>query len=162
LPARNDPGYDAPAALGFRNLRKCRSVPVTYDAERSPDESGCCRSYGPPEVVEIAEVPRPRPGPKDVLIKTRATTVSAADWRLRTGTVPPGFGLFLRVAVGFTGPRDPILGTDVAGEVAAVGQSVSRFRPGAQVFAAKMGSCHAEYVAVNEDAVAPWDRCWDR
>ena len=114
-----------------------------------------CRRYGPPDVIEIAEVPRPKVGAKDVLIKVRATTVNAGDWRLRTATVPPGFGLFIRVAVGFTGPRDPILGGEIAGDVVAVGPAVTRFRPGDKVFAGRMGGCHAEYVAMPEKNVAP-------
>jgi len=118
-------------------------------------KAAVCRRYGPPNVVEIAEVPRPSVGANDVLIKVRATTVTAADWRLRSATLPRGFGVLVRLGVGFSGPRDPILGAELAGEVVAVGQSVSRFAPGDKVFAARMGNCHAEYVAVREHAVAP-------
>lgn len=118
-------------------------------------KAAVCRRYGPPAVVEIADVPLPKVGKKDVLIRTRATTVSAGDWRLRSGTVPRGFGLFLRFAVGFTGPRDPILGTELAGEVVEVGPAVTRFKRGDRVFASRFGGCHAEYAAMPEDAVAP-------
>jgi NADPH:quinone reductase-like Zn-dependent oxidoreductase len=118
-------------------------------------KAAVCRRYGPPEVIEIVDVPRPKVGAKDVLIKVRATTVNAGDWRLRTATVPPGFGLFIRVAVGFTGPRNPILGGEIAGDVVAVGPSVTGFRPGDKVFAGRMGGCHAEYVALPETNVAP-------
>lgn len=117
-------------------------------------KAAVCRRYGPPDVIEIADVPRPKVGAKDVLIKVRATTVSAFDWRLRSGTVPRGFGMFMRLSVGLSGPREPILGAEAAGEVVAVGPSVSRFAPGDKVFAARLGGCHAEYVAVREDAVA--------
>jgi NADPH:quinone reductase-like Zn-dependent oxidoreductase len=118
-------------------------------------KAALCRRYGPPDVIEIGDVPRPKVRSKDVLIKVRATTVTAGDWRLRSGNVPPGFGLFIRVAVGFTGPRDPILGGEIAGDVVAVGPAVTRFRPGDKVFAGRMGGCHAEYVAMQEDNVAP-------
>jgi len=118
-------------------------------------KAAVCRRYGPPDVVEIAEVPRPKVGAHDVLIKVRATTVTAADWRLRSATLPRGFGVLVRLGVGFSGPRDPILGAELAGEVVAVGASVTRFAQGDKVFAARMGDCHAEYVAVGEDAVAP-------
>jgi NADPH:quinone reductase-like Zn-dependent oxidoreductase len=117
-------------------------------------KAALCRRYGPPDVVEIAEVPRPSVGSKDVLVKVRATTVTAADWRLRSFTLPRGFRLFMRLGVGISGPRQPILGSEVAGEVVAAGQGVSRFKLGDKVFAARMGDCHAEYVAVPEDAVA--------
>lgn len=118
-------------------------------------KAAVARRYGPPSVVEIADVPRPTVGPKDVLIRVRATTVSAGDWRLRSGNVPRGFGLLVRLGVGLTGPRDPILGTELAGEVVAVGRSVTPFAPGDTVFAARFGGCHAEYAAMPEDAVAP-------
>jgi NADPH:quinone reductase-like Zn-dependent oxidoreductase len=71
--------------------------------------------------------------------------------------VPRGFAVLLRLGFGILGPRKPILGWELAGEVVAVGQSVSRFAPGDKVFAARMG-CHAEYVAVPEDGVAPMPR----
>jgi len=117
-------------------------------------KAAVCRRYGPPNVVEIADVPRPTLRAKDVLIKVRATTVSAADWRLRSATLPRGFGLLVRLGVGFSGPRQPILGSELAGEVVAVGPSVTRFTPGDKVFAARMGNCHAEYAAIPETAVA--------
>jgi NADPH:quinone reductase-like Zn-dependent oxidoreductase len=111
------------------------------------------RRYGAPDVIRIEDVPRPKPGPNDLLVRVRATTVSAGDARLRSARVPPGFGLMMRLAFGITGPRKPVLGWDFAGEVVEVGASVSRFAPGDRVFGARMG-CHAEYVAVNETAVA--------
>jgi NADPH:quinone reductase-like Zn-dependent oxidoreductase len=117
-------------------------------------KAAVCRRYGPPSVVEIADVPRPDVGATDVLVKVRATTVTAGDWRLRSGTVPRGFGVVLRLGVGISGPRQPILGWELAGEVAEVGRSVGRFAPGDRVFAAGIGGCHAEYAAVREDAVA--------
>lgn len=118
-------------------------------------QAAVCRRYGPPNVVEIADVPRPTLRPKDVLIKVRATTVSAADWRLRSGILPRGFGILMRLGVGISRPRDPIFGSELAGEVVAVGASVTRFATGDKVFAARMGNCHAEYAAIREDAVAP-------
>lgn len=118
-------------------------------------KAAVCRRYGPPNVVEIADVPRPSVGAKDVLIKVRATTVTAADWRLRSGNLPRGFGVIMRIAMGISRPRDPVFGSELAGEVVAVGQSVTRFAPGDKVFAARMGNCHAEYAAIAEDAVAP-------
>lgn len=103
--------------------------------------------YGPPEVVSIREVPTPVPGPGEVLVKVRATTVSTGDWRARSLEMPPGFGPFGRLAFGITRPRQPILGTELAGVVEALGEGVSAFGVGDEVFAfadARMGS-HAEY-----------------
>jgi len=112
------------------------------------------RRYGPPDVVQIAEVPTPEPAPGQVLIRVRATTVSAGDVRLRSVNVPRGFGVILRLAFGIFSPRTPILGADCAGEVAAVGRSVRGVAPGDKVFATG-GRCHAEYVALAEKHVAP-------
>jgi NADPH:quinone reductase-like Zn-dependent oxidoreductase len=113
--------------------------------------------YGPPEVVRIEEVPRPDPKTNELLIRVKATTVSAGDSRLRSARVPPGFGVMMRLGFGLVGPRKPILGWEFAGDVAAVGASVSRFAPGDRVFGVRMGS-HAEYVVASEDSVAPMPR----
>jgi NADPH:quinone reductase-like Zn-dependent oxidoreductase len=117
------------------------------------------RRYGPPNVVQIADVPRPRIKTTEVLVKVRATTVTAGDSRLRSARVPRGFAVLMRLGFGILGPRKPILGWELAGEVEAVGQSVSRFAPGDRVFAVRLG-CHAEYVAVPEDNAAPMPRNW--
>jgi NADPH:quinone reductase-like Zn-dependent oxidoreductase len=53
--------------------------------------------YGPPNVVILAELPKPKPKPHDVLIRVLATTVTTADWRARSLTMPPGFGLMTRL-----------------------------------------------------------------
>jgi NADPH:quinone reductase-like Zn-dependent oxidoreductase len=111
------------------------------------------RRYGPPDVVRIEEVPGPDPKANELLVKIEATTVSAGDARLRSARVPPGFGVLMRLGFGISGPRRPILGWEFAGDVAAVGRSVSRFAPGDRVFGVRMGS-HAEYVAAPEDHVA--------
>jgi NADPH:quinone reductase-like Zn-dependent oxidoreductase len=111
------------------------------------------RNYGPPEVVHIEEVPTPTPKDDEVLVRVRATTVTSGDWRMRTAIVPPGFGLVIRLAFGITGPRKTILGTEIAGEVAAVGTRVTRFKVGDKVFALTgtgLGG-HAEYRAMRED-----------
>ncbi len=111
--------------------------------------------YGGPEVVEIAEVPKPLPKDNEVLIRIRATTVTTGDWRARSLTMPPGFGLMARLVFGLFRPRQLILGTELAGEIEAIGNAVTRFRVGDPVFAftgAKYG-CHAEYRTMSEDGL---------
>lgn len=114
--------------------------------------------YGPPDVVELQELSTPSPGRGELLVRVRASTVTAADWRIRSGDVPRGFGLLMRLALGWRGPRHAVLGAEVAGEVAAVGASVTGFREGDRVFALagmRMGG-HAEYVMLKADgAVVP-------
>lgn len=109
--------------------------------------------YGAPDVVALRDVPRPTPGPRDLLLRVKATAVSSGDARIRACRVPEGMTLILRLALGWRGPRKPILGIECAGVVAAVGAEVTRFRPGDAVVAfldAAMGA-HAEYVCVRED-----------
>ena len=115
------------------------------------------RRYGPPDVVRIGEVPTPQPKVNELLVKVRATTVIAGDSRLRSARVPPGFGVLMRLGFGISGPRRPILGWDFAGEIAAVGASVTQFAVADRVVGMRMGS-HAEYVAVPETNAAPIPR----
>jgi NADPH:quinone reductase-like Zn-dependent oxidoreductase len=109
--------------------------------------------YGPPDVLELREVPKPAPGDNEVLIRTHAATVTSGDRRVRSLEVPWGFGLVSRLAFGVFGPRKRILGSELAGEIESVGRNVSRFKVGDQVFAfggAAMG-CYAEYKCMPED-----------
>ena len=110
--------------------------------------------YGGPDVLRFAEVPTPVPKDDEVLIRIHATTVTAADWRVRSLDVPAGFGLLSRLALGVTGPRQPILGTELSGVISEVGKAVTKFKPGDAVFAfpgARLG-CHAEYRCMSQDA----------
>lgn len=111
-----------------------------------------CRRYGGPEVVELADVPKPAPGDNEVLVRIHATTVTSGDWRVRTLCVPAGLGLVARLGFGFTGPRQPILGTEMAGTIESVGKDVTRFRAGDEVFGFPGGAmgCHAEYRTMPE------------
>ena len=109
--------------------------------------------YGPPEVLQLKEVEKPTPKNNEVLIKTHATTVTSGDWRVRSLNVPAGFGLIIRLVLGVSRPRQPILGTELAGVVESVGKDVGNFKVGDQVFAfsdAAMG-CYAEYKCMPED-----------
>ncbi len=110
--------------------------------------------YGPPEVVQIKEFSDPVPADTDVLIRTHATTVTTADWRLRAKVMPaPVFTLIAPLVLGVFGPRKQVLGTECAGIVEAVGAKVTTFGPGDRVVAvvgARMGA-HAELVCVRED-----------
>jgi len=112
------------------------------------------RRYGPPHVVKIEHIPRPIPGPNEVLVRVRASTVSSADWRMRSLRVPYGVGLAGRLAFGVTAPRQVVLGSELSGDVVAVGASVRNFAFGHAVVAfpgGKLGA-HAEYCCMNANA----------
>jgi len=101
----------------------------------------------------MTEVPKPAPEANELLIRIRASTVSSADWRMRSLELPYGFGLLGRLAIGLRSPRKPILGTELSGEVEAVGSAVTSYKPGDHVFAflgASLG-CHAEYRCLPAD-----------
>jgi NADPH:quinone reductase-like Zn-dependent oxidoreductase len=109
--------------------------------------------YGPPDVVVLREVEKPAPKDNEVLIKIYATTVTSGDWRARSLNVPVGFGLMARLVFGVFKPKQPILGTELAGEIEAVGKDVRTFKVGDPVFAfsgAGLG-CHAEYKCMPAD-----------
>ena len=109
--------------------------------------------YGPPEVLELMEVAKPTPKHNEVLIKTHATTVTSADWRVRSLEVPLGFRLIVRLVFGISKPKQPILGSELAGVIESIGKDVAKFKVGDQVFAfsdAGMG-CHAEYKCMPQE-----------
>lgn len=112
-----------------------------------------CGKYGPPEVLRLKDFETPRPKDNEVLIRIYATTVTSGDCRVRSLNVPAGFGLIMRLVFGVSKPRQPILGTELAGVVESVGKAVTKFKVGDRVFAfgdAAMG-CHAEYKCIPED-----------
>jgi NADPH:quinone reductase-like Zn-dependent oxidoreductase len=115
-------------------------------------KAAVCERYGPPDVVQIREVPTPVPASGEVLIKAVATTVNSGDARVRALRVPRGLGLAVRLRFGLAKPKQPIFGFEVAGQIEAVGAGVTRFQRGDRVVASRDldFGCHAEYVTVSE------------
>lgn len=111
------------------------------------------RRYGPPEVLELAEVPPPSPGPREVRVRVAASSVTSGDARLRGCTDAGIFWLPIRLIFGLRRPRRPIAGMEFAGQVDATGAGVTRLRPGEAVFGMTSGSgANAEYLTIREDA----------
>ncbi|NIM11127.1 MAG: zinc-binding dehydrogenase [Candidatus Aminicenantes bacterium] len=121
-----------------------------------------CTKYGPPEVLELREVEKPVPKKNEVCIKIIATTVTASDCIVRGFKLPRWhpMGIMMGLVLGFTKPRNPILGMVLAGEVESVGNEVKLFKIGDPVFAwtvkspirIQMGT-YAEYKCLREDSV---------
>ncbi|MCL4269056.1 MAG: NAD(P)-dependent alcohol dehydrogenase [Anaerolineales bacterium] len=112
--------------------------------------------YGGPEVLQLKEIEKPAPKDNEVLIKVHATTVTAADFRMRSFTVPAAVWIPARLALGITKPRQPIFGSELAGVVEAIGKDVTRFKVGDQVFASTLTENfggYAEYKSLPEKAM---------
>ena len=107
--------------------------------------------YGGPDVLRLADADTPVPGDGQVLVKVHAVSLNASDWEVLRGKP-----LYSRIGGPFR-PRHHVLGSDIAGRVAAAGRNAPRFRPGDEVFAdilSYMGG-FAEYVCVPQTALAP-------
>ena len=115
--------------------------------------------YGPPEVLRLADVPKPAPRDREVLVRVHATTVTIGDTIMRSFKLPniSGWQKFMaRLILGWNKPRRRILGMELAGEIESVGKNVTRFKPGdpifASTFAVNFGG-HAEYKCLPESGV---------
>jgi len=110
-----------------------------------------CTRYGGPEVLRLTDVDIPVPGDGQVLVQVHAVSLNASDWEALRGK--PAYA---RIGGPFR-PRHHILGSDIAGRVAAAGRNAARFKPGDDVFADILSSMggFAEYVCVPQAALAP-------
>lgn len=104
--------------------------------------------YGPAEVLHLAQIARPRPGPGEVLLRVHAAGLDRGTWHLMTGRP-----YAQRPATGFRRPRNAVSGRDVAGTVVALGSAVTRFAVGDEVYGIAPGS-FAEYAVGPQDKLA--------
>ena len=110
-----------------------------------------CRKYGSPDVLQLEEVAKPAIKYDNVLVKVHASSLNAADFETLRGVFVVRMAAPLR-------PMHKILGSDIAGQVEAVGRGVKRFQPGDEVWG-DLSVCgfgaFAEYASVPESALAP-------
>ena len=111
-----------------------------------------CTKYGPPEVLKLVEVVKPEPKDDEVLIRIYATSVTASDIYIRSGHVKWSLMIPFRLMMGLTGPRNPIIGEVLSGEIEATGREIKRFRPGDRVYGLTGFSlgAYAEYKCMKE------------
>src|SRR5215211_6570681 len=105
--------------------------------------------YGSPDVLELRDIDLPECADDEVLLRVHAAGVGRDVWHVMAGLPYP-----IRLAgYGLRAPKNPVVGSDVAGVVEAVGKNVTRFQPGDEVFGIGKGS-YAEYVCAREDKLA--------
>lgn len=119
-----------------------------------------CTRYGPPEVLHLNEVEKPKPGNNEVLIKIIATAVTASDCIIRGFNMPGDhkfpmkqiMGLMMRFYIGFRKPKNPVLGLILSGVIEEAGQDIARFKKGDQVigFTGYSFGAYAEYKCMSE------------
>lgn len=129
--------------LAVSHTSACGAAPVLAD-KTSLMKAIHYRCYGSPAVLRLEETPKPTPAADELLVRVHAASVNPLDWHYMTGTP-----YIMRLDAGLGAPKDPRMGVDFAGTVEAVGQNVSHFKPGDEVFGGKDGA-FGEYVTVRE------------
>jgi NADPH:quinone reductase-like Zn-dependent oxidoreductase len=114
--------------------------------------------YGPPEVLQIREMPKPTPRDNEVLVKVHATTVTIGDTIMRSLRIPgPRWQrLLARIFLGIRKPKRPILGMELSGEIESTGRNAQRFKVGDPVFGSTFATNfggYAEYKCLPEKGV---------
>jgi NADPH:quinone reductase-like Zn-dependent oxidoreductase len=124
--------------------------PLQWGKEENSLKAIVRDTYGSPEVLELRDIDKPKITDEEVLVHVHAAGVGRDVWHIMTGLPYP-----IRLAgYGFRAPKNPVIGSDMAGVVEALGKNVTRFQPGDEVFGIGKGS-YAEYVGAREDKLAP-------
>lgn len=118
-----------------------------------------CTKYGPPEVLQLKEIEKPAPKDNEVCIKIHATSITHSDIIIRGLKVHGVMRFLMGLAIGFSKPRNPILGMILAGEVESTGKAAKRFKKGDQVYGVTIKSAmhlrlgtYAEYKCLPDDS----------
>ena len=114
-----------------------------------------CTRYGPPEVLQLKELPTPVPRKNQVRIRISATAVTSSDCYLRGLRLSPAYRLMARLAIGWKAPRQPVLGMVLSGEIDSVGPDAKSFEVGDRVFGFNrhLFGTYAQYVCWPEDGL---------
>jgi NADPH:quinone reductase-like Zn-dependent oxidoreductase len=114
-----------------------------------------CTRYGPPEVLQLKELPTPVPRKNEVRVCISATAVTSSDCYLRGLRLSPAYRLMARLAIGWKAPRQPVLGLVLSGEVDSVGPDAKSFEVGDRVFGFNrhLFGTYAQYVCWPEDGL---------
>jgi NADPH:quinone reductase-like Zn-dependent oxidoreductase len=107
-----------------------------------------CPAYGPPDVLQLGDVPTPSPKPNEVLVKIHAASIGPAHCAFRKGDP-----WIIKLFYGLSKPRQPIPGSEFAGEIVAVGGEVQTFRVGERVVGLNLFGTYAEYICLPETAL---------
>src|SRR5918996_2467832 len=138
---------------GLRNASRHRQLPALQACSMSNKMRAIVQErYGSADVLELRDIDKPEMEDDEVLVRVHAAGVDRGVWHLMTGL--PYFLRLIIPDLGRKAPKNPVRGSDVAGVVEAVGNDVSRFKLGDEVFGIGMGS-YAEYTRVPEDKLAP-------
>src|SRR5579863_9389558 len=130
-----------PARFLASRPRCVRLVPFSLSNPNTekPMKAVTLKAFGGPEVLQVGEVPTPKPGPEQVLVRVRVTALNRADTLQRKGAYPPPPG------------ESEIIGLELAGEVDSWGSAVTGFKKGDRVMALVGGGGYAEYCLVDKD-----------
>ena len=114
-----------------------------------------CTRYGPPEVLQLKELPTPVPRKNEVRVCISATAVTSSDCYLRGLRLSPAYRIMARLAIGWKAPRQPVLGMVLSGEVDSVGPDAKSFEVGERVFGFNrhLFGTYAQYVCWPEDGL---------
>mmetsp|Transcript_10087 Transcript_10087/g.18897 ORF Transcript_10087/g.18897 Transcript_10087/m.18897 type:complete len:313 (+) Transcript_10087:172-1110(+) len=117
-------------------------------------KAAICTSYGTPDVLKITDIPKPIPKSNQILVHIKASAVNSGDVRVRSLDVGGWLMRFvMRLVLGFAKPRNPVLGTVFSGIIEAVGEKVTLFKPGDEVYGMTgfdFGT-YAEFIALPEN-----------
>ncbi|MDJ0710621.1 MAG: NAD(P)-dependent alcohol dehydrogenase [Woeseiaceae bacterium] len=141
------------AILGVATLALAGTLSYTSECTPAPDVAAgadtmkavVSRCYGGPDALEFLDVEKPKPGPKDVIVKVAAAAVNPLDYHYMRGSP-----YLMRLSGGIGKPSDPRMGVDFAGVVVEVGDDVTRYAVGDEVFGGRSGA-FAEYLVIPED-----------